>query len=226
MDVSGVTSHTSTLDRHQIGWFSSLALYSGGARFECLPYIGYSLWRFPWFYRIAPGKCRYSTLIKSRSHPFKSFPIHHSFIILQFNAVQSVIQNASSKNPTPKMSLHWRSYFQRLYYSLWENGSLCVHSTTVSRRTCAGWIKIACRVLIWEKLYLGEGTKWTNSWSKVLLQKLKSFQFIKPCPAYGICSFITVLPIRTTLGHIFNQLSVLRFTLEPSTRLWFSLEPR
>jgi hypothetical protein len=60
----------------------------------------YPDWDFSRFSWILPGKCWGSTLIRPSPLPSTFFPVHHSFIILPLNAVQSKLLTSSQDNPT------------------------------------------------------------------------------------------------------------------------------
>jgi hypothetical protein len=66
---------------------NALHLYSGD-RFESRPHHRL-FWSLSWFLSVSPDKYWDITLIRPRSLPFRSLPIHNSFINLPLEAVQS-----------------------------------------------------------------------------------------------------------------------------------------
>jgi hypothetical protein len=98
--------------------------YLGRARFDSRPEHLLSWLRISWFSSGPPGKCRDGTSIGPRPLPSKSFPVHHSSIILPFDVTvatdnkpqQEVLGRTNRLISLIRHGSHWKRRVQQFFY--------------------------------------------------------------------------------------------------------------
>jgi hypothetical protein len=83
------------------------------------------------FYSVPPRKCRDNTSMMPQPLPSKSFPIHHSPIILLFDAIRSSCWHRRSRNHTEKLQIS--SHCLILWHMLLKLKLCCITQPSIRR---------------------------------------------------------------------------------------------